>query len=100
MKKAISILALAIISHSAFSQEKRMDLILNETQMSQLFQLIKSGQNSIFDSDQLSAKGAKTVAIFGDSLANVFSAQYLKWHPAPPPKVDAPKKDSTSAPKK
>lgn len=100
MKKAMSILALSFISLSAFCQQKRMDLILNETQMSNLFQLIKAGQSSIFDSDQLSAKGAKLVAIFGDSLANAISAQYAVWHPAPPPKKEVPKTDSTSAPKK
>lgn len=81
---------------------RSMWLGLSENEMTKLFQLVKAGQAGIFDSNELSASGAKAVAVFADSITNVLSMQYSKWHPAPPlpPRIEVPKQDSTSAHKK
>lgn len=104
MKKAITIILLSIISFSAFSQTakkqsfiapnepKTITITLTESQMIKVYTLLVSGKAGIFDSDQLTAKGAKDLSIFADSLNNVFVLQSQKWHPAPVPKTDSTQK--------
>lgn len=71
---------------------KMVTLTLTEQQMVDLHLILIAGRPGLFDSEQLSAHAAKGLALFDDSLDNVFILQSMKWHPAPP-KI---KQDSTS----
>lgn len=93
----LSTLSLAGFSQTAKepkidAQPKTVTLTLTEQQMVDLHLILIAGRPGLFDSEQLSAHAAKGLALFDDSLDNVFILQSMKWHPQPLPKV---KQDST-----
>jgi len=97
--KLLIICLLSTLSLAGFSQTakepkidpKMVTITLTEQQMVDLHLILIAGRPGLFDSEQLSAHAAKGLALFDDSLDNVFILQSQKWHPAPP-KV---KQDST-----
>lgn len=91
MKKLLLCLSV-LASLSAIAQTpKKVTLTFTEDQLQKLYFVILAGQESIFDSQNISALQAKQTRIFSDSLLRSWVEQFQKWNPAP-----APVKDSTT----
>lgn len=83
----LSTLSLAGLAQTAKEPKidpKMVTLTLTEQQMVDLHLILIAGRPGLFDSEQLSAHAAKGLALFDDSLDNVFIQQSMKWHPQPP----------------